>query len=160
FLPAAHQGTLFRRGEHPVADIKPRESSPELQAAKLDLLRSLNRGVVERFGASPEIEGTIGNYELAFRMQAEVPDLVSLRGGPEATLGRCGVGDADSDEFGRQCLLARRMIERGVRFVELLPPFRKGVDRWDQHGELDSGHRTNARAVDRPIAALLKDLKG
>jgi hypothetical protein len=160
FLPAAHQGTLFRRGEHPVADIKPREPAPELQTAKLDLLRSLNRGVVERFGASAEIEGTIGNYELAFRMQAEVPDLVSLRGETEATLRMYGVGDQDTDEFGRQCLLARRMVERGVRFVELLPPFRKGVDRWDQHGELESGHRTNARAVDRPIAALLKDLKG
>jgi hypothetical protein len=160
FLPAAYQGTLFRRGEHPVADIERREASQELQTAKLDLLRSLNRGVVERFGASSEIEATIGNFELAFRMQAEVPDLVSLGGESEATLRLYGIGDNDTDEFGRQCLLARRMVERGVRFVELLPPRRQGIDRWDQHGSLESGHRINARAVDRPIAALLKDLKG
>jgi hypothetical protein len=71
-----------------------------------------------------------------------------------------GLDDPDTEEFGRQCLLARRMVERGVRFVELLPPARKGIDRWDQHASIVHGHRTNARAVDQPIAALITDLKG
>lgn len=159
FLPATYQGTLFRKGEHPIADIQPREATPELQKGKLGLLRELNKGVLDRFGAVDEVEATISNYELAFRMQSEVPDLLDLTGETEATRRLYGLNEPDTEEFGRQCLLARRMVEKGVRFVELLTPYRKGVDRWDQHEELEKDHRINARAVDKPIAALLKDLK-
>jgi hypothetical protein len=160
FLPASYQGTLFRKGAEPIADLKPRETSREVQVSKLDLLRKLNQGVVERFGQVSALDATIANYELAFRMQAAVPGLLDIQTESEATRKLYGLDDADTQEFGLQCLLARRFVERGVRFVELLPPLRKGIDRWDQHGGLENGHRINAKAVDRPIAALLKDLKG
>ena len=157
FLPASYQGTLFRRGLHPIADIVPRE--PALQVGKLDLIRKLNRGVVQRLGSVSELEATISNYELAFRMQSAVPELLDLTGETETTKAMYGLDGDDTSEFGRQCLLARRMVERGVRFIELLSPARKGQDRWDQHQRLEEGHRINARATDKPIAALLKDLK-
>jgi hypothetical protein len=159
FLPASYQGTLFRKGAQPIADLSPREASTEVQQAKLGLLRTLNKGVLDRFAGVSEVEATISNYELAFRMQSEVPDLVDVSGESEATRRMYGLDEKDTEEFGRQCLLARRMVERGVRFVELLPPARRGIDRWDQHASITNGHRVNARAVDKPIAALLKDLK-
>ncbi|MBI1356303.1 MAG: DUF1501 domain-containing protein [Acidobacteria bacterium] len=160
FLPASYQGTLFRKGKTPVADIEPREDDPALQRGKLDLLRSLNQGTLERFGRVSELEATISNYELAFRMQSEVPDLLDFAGETETTKDLYGLGEPDTEEFGRQCLLARRMVERGVRFIELLTPRRQGQDRWDQHHKLEEGHRINSRAVDKPIAGLLTDLKG
>jgi len=159
-LPASYQGTLFRRGEHPIADIVPLENDPALQVGKLDLIRKLNRGVVQRLGSVSEIDATISNYELAFRMQSAVPELLDLSGESETTRSMYGLDEDETSEFGRQCLLARRMVERGVRFIELLTPARKGQDRWDQHQNLKSGHRINARGTDKPIAALLKDLKG
>ncbi len=158
FLPAAYQGMLFRRGERPIADLEPREPTPEHQQGKFALLRKLNQGVLERFGAVSEVEATISNYELAFRMQAEVPNLLDLSGESAAVKQLYGLDEPDTEEFGRQCLLARRMIERGVRFIELLTPKRR-TDRWDQHARLEEGHRVNAKATDKPIAALLKDLK-
>lgn len=159
FLPAVHQATLFRQGEQPVADLQPREATGELQRKKLDLLRDLNRAVGKRFAGSSEVDAVVANYELAFRMQSAVPELTSFAGETEATRKLYGIDEEDTREFGRECLLARRMVERGVRFVELLTPFRRGIDRWDQHIDLEKGHRVNAKAVDRPIAALLKDLK-
>lgn len=159
FLPATYQGTLFRKGAHPIADLEPREPATEIQQAKLGLLKKLNQGVLQRFSGVSEVEATINNYELAFRMQGEVPGLIDFGSETDATRKLYGLGEEDTKEFGRECLLARRMVERGVRFVELLPPYRKGLDRWDQHGNLENGHRINARAVDKPIAGLLKDLK-
>jgi hypothetical protein len=159
FLPASYQGTLFRKGAHPIADLDRREATNEQQQAKLGLLNRLSSGVLDRFGAISEVEATIANYELAFRMQSEVPELLDFAQESETTRNLYGLNEPDTEEFGRQCLLARRMVEKGVRFVELLPPARKGIDRWDQHASLEEGHRTNARAVDKPIAGLLKDLK-
>lgn len=159
FLPASYQATLFRKGEHPIADLEPRESNPAAQQAKLGLLKTLNNGVLDRFAAAPEVEATIRNYELAFRMQSEVPALLDLRKESESTRTLYGLDNPETEEFGRECLLARRMVESGVRFVELLTPARRGLDRWDQHSGLENGHRVNARAVDKPIAGLLKDLK-
>ncbi|MBI1789428.1 MAG: DUF1501 domain-containing protein [Acidobacteria bacterium] len=159
FLPAAYQGTLFRRGSKPVANVEPREASPEIQLEKLGLLKKLNRGVLDRLGSVTELEAAVANYELAYRMQSAVPELIDLRGESKATLDLYGIQDKDTEDFGRQCLLARRLVERGVRFVECLTPKRQGVDRWDQHGKLFEGHTINARATDQPVAALLKDLK-
>ncbi len=159
FLPASFQGTLFRKGKQPIADLDPRERTSELQKAKLGLLRRLNQGVLDRFGDVGELEASISNYELAFRMQSEVPELLNLGRESEVTRKLYGLDEPDTREFGLQCLLARRMVERGVRFVELLPPYREGIDRWDQHGSLESGHRVNAGAVDKPMAGLLKDMK-
>lgn len=159
FLPASYQGTVFRKGKQPVADLEPLEQRPELQRSKLNLLNKLNQTVLERFSHLSEIDAVISNYELAFRMQAAVPELLDLSKETEVTRKLYGLDDPETEEFGRECLLARRLVERGVRFVELLTPARKGIDRWDQHSAIEEGHRINARAVDKPIAALLNDLK-
>ena len=158
FLPASFQGSLFQPGESPVADLRPLEASPGRQKNKLDLLRTLERASRERTGPDDRVEAAIANYELAFRMQTAVPELVDLAGESEATRRLYGLSDTKTAVFGRQCLVARRLVERGVRFVELLCPH-LGHDRWDQHANLKKGHEDNARAVDRPIAGLLKDLK-
>src|SRR5262249_27206799 len=112
----------------------------------------------ERLGANDQLESAIANYELACRMQTAVPELMNLGGETEATRRLYGLDDRATEVFGAQCLIARRMVERGVRFVELLCQS-LGHDRWDQHSNLEAGHRDNARAVDKPIAGLLKDLK-
>jgi hypothetical protein len=158
FLPASYHGAPFRRGRFPIADIAPRESEG-LQKGKLDLLRRLDSRVAERYGPVDEMDAAIANYELAFRMQSAVPELVDLSGETETTTKLYGIDENETEDFGRACLLARRMVERGVRFIELLPPQRKGADRWDQHSRLKEGHSANAKATDKPIAGLLKDLK-
>jgi hypothetical protein len=159
FLPATYQGTLFRQGEHPIADLARQEPTEEQQKRKLDLLAKLNHGVLERFGQVSEIDASIRNYELAFRMQSAVPDLLDFSKETEATKKLYGLDEEITSEFGRECLIARRLVERGVRFVELLTPARRGLDRWDQHSALEKGHRINAQSTDKPIAGLLKDLK-
>jgi hypothetical protein len=158
FLPATYQGSLFRSGEEPIADLKRSEPSAQAQERKLALMRRLDQGIVTRLGPNDQVESSIANYELAYRMQAAVPDLMDLRGETEATRRLYGLEEPATQIYGQQCLLARRLVERGVRFVELLCPKVAG-DRWDQHGNLKEGHENNARAVDRPIAGLLKDLK-
>src|SRR5262245_2648740 len=159
FLPAAYQGSVFRAGDPPVANIKPRELSGDRQKAKLDLLRELDKGVSERLGKADEIESAIANYETAFRMQTAVPELMDLSGETAATKKLYGLEAPykQTQSFGRQCLIARRLVERGARFIELTCPS-VGHDRWDQHSGLKKGHEDNARAVDQPIAALLRDL--
>ena len=157
FLPASYQATIFRRGDNPVSDLQP--ANPAVQRDKLELLSKLNRGVLNRFGADSRIEATIENYELAFRMQSAVPELLDIKNETEATKKLYGLDEEITAEFGRSCLTARRLVERGVRFIELLTPARRGIDRWDQHSGLENGHRINAKSTDKPIAALLKDLK-
>lgn len=158
FLPASYQGSLFGGGEAPVADIRRVESSDQLQRNKLALLRKLDAGVLGRIGKVDTLESAIGNYELAYRMQTAVPDLVGFADESRATQEAYGIDDKATEIFGRQCLIARRLVERGVRFVELLCQ-NLGHDRWDQHGNLQAGHEANAKAVDKPIAGLLQDLK-
>ena len=159
FLPAAYQGSIFRPGATPVANIVPREPSAQMQREKLDLVQGLDR-LAHAARPADAVEAAIANHELAFRMQAAVPELTELRGESPTTLQLYGLDAAFEPTriFGRQCLLARRLVERGVRFVELTCPA-VGDDRWDQHSNLDEGHENNARAVDQPIAALLADLK-
>jgi Protein of unknown function (DUF1501) len=160
FLPAAFQGSVFRAGDPPVANVVPLEKQSAVQVGKLDLLKKLDAGARDRFHGADEIESAIKNYETAFRMQAAVPELMDLRGESDAVQKLYGL-DAEfphTRTFGRQCLIARRLVERGVRFIELTCPA-AGGDRWDQHSDLKSGHEANARAVDQPIAGLLTDLK-
>jgi hypothetical protein len=161
FLPASYQGSVFRPGAQPLANIARSEPAEDDQRKKLDLIRSLDRGVLGRMGHHDNLEAAITNYELAFRMQSSVPELVAVDGESPATRELYGLDDpyAPTRIYARECLIARRLVERGVRFVELLCPA-VGGDRWDQHGGLKQGHENNARAVDRPIAALLQDLKG
>ncbi len=161
FLPAAFQGSVFRPSAEAVANIRPAETSPGGQLRKLDLIRDLDRGVSARLGEPDAMEAAIANYELAYRMQSAVPGLMDLDGESAVTRKLYGL-DEDYEPtriFGRECLIARRLVERGVRFVEVLCPS-VGHDRWDQHSDLKNGHERNARAVDRPIAGLLSDLKG
>jgi len=160
FLPAAYQGSVFRAGDPPVANVVPLEPQSELQKGKLELLKKLDAGASKRFAGADEIESAIRNYETAFRMQAAVPQLMDIKGESAATKALYGL-DAkypQTQTFGRQCLIARRLVERGVRFIELTCP-NSGGDRWDQHSDLKKGHENNALAVDQPIAGLLKDLK-
>jgi uncharacterized protein (DUF1501 family) len=124
------------------------------------LLRKLDQGLLDRHGSNDQLEAAIANYELAFRMQTAVPELMNLSGETAATKKLYGL-DAEYPQtrtFGTLCLLARRLVERGVRFIELTCPA-TGGDRWDQHSKLKEGHENNARAVDEPIAGLLTDLK-
>ena len=161
FLPASHQATVFKTGKEPLADIRPRESRPGVQQAKLGLLNRLDQGVLNRLGKVDELESAIANYEMAYRMQAAVPELIDVKGETEATRKLYGL-DSKYDPtrtFGMQCLIARRLVEKGVRFIELTCPRISGNDRWDAHGGLKKNHGDNSRATDQPIAGLLRDLK-
>jgi hypothetical protein len=160
FLPATYQGSVFRPVGEAVANAKALEPRPQLQRNKLALLDELDRGTLQRVGAVDALESAIANYELAFHMQSAVPDLMEISKETKETQSMYGL-DASYPQtriFGRECLIARRLVERGVRFIEVTCPSTDN-DRWDQHGGLKEGHEDNARAVDQPIAALLKDLK-
>lgn len=160
FLPASFQGSIFKASDNPVANIHRTEPSAEAQKRKLGLLKTLDESVLSQMGELDSLESAIANYELASRMQTAVPDLMDLSGETAATKALYGLNEtfAPTQIFARECLVARRLIERGVRFVELLCPA-VGGDRWDQHSNLKDGHANNARATDKPIAGLLKDLK-
>ncbi len=160
FLPAAYQGSVFKPGDPPASNIIRREPTDQHQRNKLDLIRALDEGALKQSGGADELESAIANYETAYRMQAAVPELTDLAGETAATKRLYGL-DAPykhTQTFGMQCLLARRLVERGVRFIELTCP-NVGHDRWDQHKDLKKGHEDNCRVVDQPIAGLLKDLK-
>ena len=160
FLPAAYQGSVFLPREQPIANIHPTEATLALQQGKLDLVADLDRSILDASGHDPQIEGMIGNYETAFRMQTSVPELMDLRGESDAVKKLYGLDASfkNTQTFGLQCLLARRLVERGVPFIELTCPSGNG-DRWDQHGNLFDGHSKNCQTVDQPIAGLIKDLR-
>ena len=160
FLPAAYQGSVFNSGPAPIANIKRTERTEEIQRDKMDLLRALDNDSLDRIGRVDKLESAILNYETAFNMQAAVPELMDLSLESEATKEMYGFNHSwkGTQIYGRQCLLARRLVERGVRFIEITCPGGSG-DRWDQHGGLKDGHGKNARSVDQPISALIKDLK-
>ncbi len=159
FLPATHQGSVFKAGARPLSDITRLELTDSAQQRKLRLLRRLDQGVIGRLGDHDVLESAIANYELAFKMQTAVPRLADVSQESKATQDLYGLNSdyAPTQIYGRNCLIARRMVERGVRFIELTCPG-VGHDRWDQHGNLKKGHEDNCRAVDQPIGALLTDL--
>ncbi len=161
FLPATYQGSLFQPQGEAVANTRPREPKSAIQRNKRALIASLDEAFSQRLGEPDEVESAVANAELAFRMQAAVPELMDLSGETTATTRAYGM-EAEFEPtriFAAECLLARRLVERGVRFVELTCPKVKGADRWDAHQGLKQNHEGNARAVDQPIAALLRDLK-
>jgi hypothetical protein len=160
FLPASYQGSVFAAQDPPVSNIRRTEKTAELQQRKLSLMKRLDGRVLERYGKADKLESAIANYELAARMQTAVPDLMDVASETKQTIQAYGLEDEfkNTQTFGRSCLIARRLVERGVRFVELTCPGGNG-DRWDQHGGLVDGHSKNAKSVDKPIAALLADLK-
>ena len=166
FLPAAFQGSVFRPGERPVANVAPPEEARESQPHKLALLERLDREHLDAYGADDALESAIANYELAFRMQRAIPDLADLGNESEVTKSLYGL-DADYEHtrtYGALCLLARRLVERGVRFVELTVPQGRGHDRWDQHNNLERAatrcQLARRRPADRSAAARTSSSRG
>ncbi|MDA1214264.1 MAG: DUF1501 domain-containing protein [Planctomycetota bacterium] len=159
FLPASYQGSVFKSGNAPVADISPLEKTSEAQRRKFEFMRQLDRLGWAGRGEHAEIEAAIANYELAAQMQLAVPEIMHIDQESKATQEMYGLFDEfpQTRIYAQQCLVARRLVERGVRFIELTCP-NPEADRWDQHSGLKVGHERNAKAVDQPIAALLTDL--
>jgi hypothetical protein len=157
FLPSNYSGALFRNEGSPVLNLEnPSEITPEMQERTVRAVNDLNRQRLSTVG-NPEIAARIENYELAFRMQSAAPELIDLSDESKSTLEAYGVNRVDKTGFqasyARNCLLARRLIERGTRFVTLF------LSTWDQHSSLDSELATNTKISDQPVAALLQDLK-
>ena len=160
FLPAVYQGTMFRGGKSPVLDLaNPDGISAATQRETLDLVADLDRGHLSTRPFDSDLEARLESYELAFRMQSEAPDAVDLTKESDATKRLYGIGEGLSDEFGKKCLLARRLVERGVRFIHLYSGTHLGDD-WDKaHDDLTGSHNKMAAKTDKPISGLLKDLK-
>jgi hypothetical protein len=162
FLPAAYQGTLFRATGDPIIDLRPPSSvGADEQRARLDLLAKLNELDMQQYPGNSDLAARISSYELAFRMQGCAPEALDIDGESEATRKLYGLDDAITAPFGRQCLMARRLVEHGVRFVQLFHGGmgNQNVDTWDAHGDVKSNHSQHAAESDKPIAALLTDLK-
>ena len=158
FMPATYQGTLFRPAGDPVLDLHgPLE--PKQQRMELDLLAKINQQHLDQRRGGQELAARIQSYELAYRMQAEVPEAVDLRKEDAQTLDMYGVNGAMTGEFGRNCLIARRLVERGVRFVQLYSGGGHLEETWDAHESIEKNHGRHAMEVDQPIAALLTDLE-
>lgn len=161
FLPASHQATLFQADGTPIDNIVPADKDARIQQAKLALLRGQNEAFSQALGKNDAVESAIKNYEMAFRMQSLVPDVLELSRETEATQKLYGIDSKVPSQrlYGIQCLRARRLIESGVRFVEITCPPGASNGTWDQHGDLKKGHEKNALDTDQAIAGLLQDLK-
>ena len=157
YLPATFQGTLMRPGKNPVLYLRPPEGfTDERQRRLLSFVQKANERHLAERNFDDQLAARMHSYELAFRMQSEAPDAVDLRGESESTLKQYGIGEPDTDDYGTRCLLARRMIERGVRFVQVYSGDTNG---WDAHTNVLDNHTTMCRKTDKPVAGLLRDLK-
>lgn len=154
YLPASFQGTPLRPKGSPILDLLPPEGiSPQHQRKNLDLIAELNQEHYKRHPWHKELGARMESYELAFRMQMQVPGVLDLKNEPQATLDMYGVGKQPTDSFGRKCLLARKLVQQGVRFVQLYH------GSWDSHDYIERAHGNLVQAVDQPIAALIADLR-
>ena len=165
FLPAAHQGTMVRPGaKNPIADLNPPAAAefitPESEAAGLRLLRELNGEHLAGREGDSRLEARIASYEMAARLQLSAPEVLNLADETEATLRLYGVDQPATEDFGRNCLVARRLLERGVRFVQVFSGADNGFPRrnWDSHEDIAKDHGEMGLSMDRPAAALIKDL--
>jgi hypothetical protein len=156
FLPAIYQGTLFRKGDTPILNLKPPEGTTDAQQrSKLEYLKLLN----ERYQIGKqdsELEARTRSFELAYQMQSAAPEAVDLAKESEATKKLYGMDEAETSSYGTLCLLARRLVERGVRFVEI---YSGSGSRWDAHSDLEKNHTQNCKSADKPVAGLIADLK-
>jgi hypothetical protein len=152
FLPAQYQGTQFRSGKTAVLDLRP-AGGTERQLANLQLIQHLNEAHLDEHPGQSELEARIASYELAFRMQASIPETIDFEREPPHIQRMYGLEDGSTREFGQRCLLARRLVERGVRFVQVW------AAGWDSHDHVARGHADAAQRVDLPIAGLIRDLK-
>lgn len=158
FLPAIHQGTAIGSAEIPISqatisNVVNKRLSSTVQRNQLDLIQEFNQRHLQESGADPGIEGLINSYELAFRMQSAIPQAMNLDDESQGTLDLYGVGDNPTDNFGRQCLLARKFAEAGVRYIQVSTNYI-----WDHHTKVKAGLLQESAKVDRPIAGLLEDL--
>ena len=160
FMPSTFQGTLFRPTGNPILDLAgPRYLDRTAQRRQLDLLEKLNQQHLRQRPGGEELLARMRSYELAFRMQSEAPDAVDLTRESQQMLAAYGVGKQPTDEFGRNCLIARRLVERGVRFIQLYSGGGHLEDTWDAHESIEKNHGKHGAEVDLPISALLADLE-
>jgi hypothetical protein len=157
FLPAIHQATTIghsgKLGDARIQHLDNQRRTPAEQRAQLELLQAINQERLEREAGEPQIRGAIESFDLAYRMQTAAPDILDLSQESKATHSLYGIGAKETDNYGRQCLLARRLVEAGVRYVEV-----STGNVWDQHSNLKGGHEKNSKMTDQPVAALLTDL--
>jgi len=158
FLPAIHQGTAIQEvgmtpGRAPIRHLKDTAVAEDVQRKRVDLIKALNREQLVRLESDQQMEGVIESFELAFRMQTETPKLVNLSNETQATKNLYGIDQTDTNQFGRQCLLARRFAEAGVRFIQVT------LNGWDHHNKIREGLPKMSRQCDKPVAGLLTDLK-
>jgi len=158
YMPAAYQGTLFRAAGAPLLDLRP-PVDDRTQRRSLGLLKELNEQHRTRYPDDTELSARIQSYELAYRMQTEAAATVDLSVESEATRRRYGLDEAVTADFGKKCLITRRLLEKGVRFVQLYSGGGHIEDTWDGHNDCIANHRLHAKETDRPIAALMEDLK-
>ena len=157
FMPAGYQGTLFEAGPQPIANLRrPKSTTASLQNRKLGFLENLNRAHRAGRESNTELEARIESYELAYRMQAEAPEAIDLESEPEPIKKLYGLDEDHTRIFGRQCLMARRLVERGVRFVQL---YHGAGSKWDSHAGMEKNHSRLCGNVDLPIVGLITDLK-
>ena len=160
YMPATYQGTVFRHEGAPMLDLaRPAGTERAMQRDLLDTLAKINRRHLEARHDNSELAARIASYELAYKMQTSGPEAVELAQESPKTLDMYGIGKKPTHHFGSQCLLARRLVERGVRFVQLYSGGAHENDNWDAHGDLVANHTEHAGETDQPIAALLRDLK-
>ncbi len=157
FMPAAYQGIRLQGGTEPIPNLNtPEGISADLQRSKLQLINSANQEFAARFPDRSELGARLASYELAARMQAEAPGVVDLTGETEATRKLYGLDHKETETMGRLCLMSRRLVERGVRFVQV---YHGAGSKWDSHTKIESNHTNLCASMDQPVAGLLKDLK-
>ncbi|QDT09231.1 DUF1501 domain-containing protein [Planctomycetes bacterium K23_9] len=160
YMPATYAGTVFKGKGAPILDLAAPKDLPEgVQRELLDSIQNANTRHLQSRGGNSDLASRIASYELAYNMQSTAPEAVDLGQEDQRTLDMYGVGNAPTDDFGRRCLIARRLAQRGVRFIQLYSGGAHNDDNWDAHGDLEVNHNRHAGATDQPVAALLADLK-
>jgi len=160
YMPASYQGTIFRSKGAPIIDLNaPQGTTREMQRELLDHLNEINASHAASRADNSELAARINSYELAFKMQKHAPDAVDFSQETAETQKMYGLDQPRTQDFGRRCLLARRLVERGVRFIQLYSGGSHNDSNWDAHGDLEKNHNFHAGNTDQPVAALLKDLK-
>ncbi|MFT7536158.1 MAG: hypothetical protein ACI85K_002112, partial [Hyphomicrobiaceae bacterium] len=160
YMPAVYQGTVLRPSGEPILDLNvPDGMSDREQRRLLDALKEQNEAHLSSRSDDSDLAARIQSYELAYRMQSHAPEAIDIANEDQSTKDLYGIDDPKTEDFGRKCLLARRMVERGVRFIQIYSGGNHNDHNWDAHGDLEINHNKHAGATDKPIAGLLADLK-
>jgi hypothetical protein len=160
FMPASYQGTVFRSQGSPILNLGHVEGMPPAEQRRIiDSLNHLNAGHLSPRFDNTNLSARIASYELAYRMQATAPEAIAIDDESEETKALYGMDRKETEDFGRKCLLARRLVERGTRFIQIYSGGAHNDQNWDAHGDLEANHNLHAGATDQPIAGLLRDLK-